>query len=131
MYILFILTNQIYFPENQPYWFDIKGVVTDIWDDIISVKDELANTIKWLKESSSDLAAKRFTGVDLVLLFFVPVFLVKFVITYKSVRNEGLRTKPGLSHILVKLRKLQKRNLLKYLLMLLITEICTFLAIKW
>ena len=81
MYNLFILTNQIYFPENQPYWFDIKGVVTNIWDDIIAVKDELANTIKWLKESSSDLAAKRFTGVDLVLLFFVPDFLVKFVIT--------------------------------------------------
>ena len=44
--------------------------MTDLWDDIISVKDELVNTIKWLKESSADTAAKRFTGVDLVWLGF-------------------------------------------------------------
>ena len=69
-------------PENQPYWFDIKGVVRDLWDEIIAVKNELVNTIRFLKESVSDPDAKRYTGVDLVMLVFLleGLFLVLYYV---------------------------------------------------
>ncbi|CAH1249045.1 SELE [Branchiostoma lanceolatum] len=53
---------------QRPYWFDIKTVLTEIWDEILSAKDVLTNSIKNFKinldTADAAIRFKKFTGVS-------------------------------------------------------------------
>ncbi|XP_066264364.1 uncharacterized protein [Branchiostoma lanceolatum] len=54
---------------QRPYWFDIKGVITEIWEDILTAKDSVLDAFGWLNgQHSGDEMFKEFTGVDAIVI---------------------------------------------------------------
>ncbi|XP_078620549.1 uncharacterized protein LOC144887293 isoform X2 [Branchiostoma floridae x Branchiostoma japonicum] len=60
----------LFLKGQRPYWFDIKTVITEIWDEVLAAKDVLINSVKNL--AKPDLSAtkyntakrfKKFTGI--------------------------------------------------------------------
>ncbi|KAI8514390.1 hypothetical protein Bbelb_087140 [Branchiostoma belcheri] len=50
---------------QRPYWFDIKSVITEIWEDVLTAKDSVLKAFEWFNgKHSGDEIFKEFTGVD-------------------------------------------------------------------
>ncbi|XP_077992165.1 uncharacterized protein LOC144446291 [Glandiceps talaboti] len=63
------IEDACFFKEGQhPYWFDLDDEIEGIWEDILKVKQNLENSIDWIREGFSDDTEdpfKHFTGVPL------------------------------------------------------------------
>ena len=61
--------------DNRPYWFDLPEVLTDIWNDVLKVKDATINIIKWIRSDKlENKKALAYTGKSLVCFQIVKMY---------------------------------------------------------